>query len=304
MIILSEKWNVKDRGIGKLVHLSETLPEILKTIRILAGTVVLTYEFGGESRGIRLRENYIRFDEEIKYGHLDDIFPYIFEDGIPDENELAKIFDSIKYLNIEFYREVRQEISYAVFSLEKERFTESFLYLYRTLERISAACPLLFVSREVDFRAAHSFLNGFFLGSKMPGELKILDNFLKNYSKRNEMFRDAVLEIKMPDNGNFMNKEIFEQWNLIKEEGKLDLYIDDEFGVISCPYPDVPSLVASIRNRVFHNEGGRRNVSLAKIGGSEPFFKICTRPILRWFSYLFVDFAKWQIDAAQRLRVK
>lgn len=302
MISVSEKWAVRDRGIGRLVHLAESPPEIIVIIRILTGTVSLNYEFNGSFKKINLYENYIRHDEKIKYGRLDHIFQYIFED-LPSESDLSRLINSIKYLNMGFYRELRQEISYAVFSLNTGRFTESFLYLYRTLERISAACALIFVSREIDFRSAHHFLEGIFSeAKKMPGELKTLENFLLVYSKKNEMFRDATLEIPMFDFDPDLQKRFADQWSIILDKCRAEF--DSDSGSIRCKYKDVSNLVISIRNRSFHNEGGRKNIDFSGIGGSEPFFGMCVEPILRWFSYLFVDFAKWQIEAAQRLRVE
>jgi len=292
---LREKFESED-GEDTLLSLNADPPDVIKIVRLLAGTIFVVDEQSGDVYYPALT-NYVNADDNILPGGLGRIVEYIFEES-PDVNALNSIFLASRPKNRQFYSEVLEEIKFLLKSLYQEKYTEAFLYLYRLLERISAACPLVYISRERDFRSAHSFLSTVFDEKKSPGELWMLQKFLLHYASVNDGFSDATLDFGLSGAEEEFAIELLKQLrSLILPEVK-SLNIDDENGLFSIPFKDVSSFVVSIRNRTFHNLGARANFNLVKLGGSEPLFALLVPVMINWFSYVFVDFAKWQLAEA------
>ncbi|AYO77454.1 hypothetical protein [Sphingobium yanoikuyae] len=300
MIEIAEKWNPLEVDTPTAIRLQDPTPEIVKIIRLLCGTACLIRRVNGmEDVLVELDTNFINPSHQHSADNLTDILDYFFDER-PDDAEILQIFQAISTYNRKFYVDIRNEISYCLFALSSDRATEAFLFLYRVLERLSSACPLIYISRERDFRTAHSFLAGIFTENKTPGELALLQSFIKNYADSEEMFRENSIDFAIEDLASEPSQEMIRQWkNVIRKEVP-HLIIDEDLGVITCKFKDAVSLIVTIRNRCYHNKSAHVNFNLTKIGGSEPLFKMVMPKLMYWFSYLFIDFAKWQITAAQR----
>ncbi|MDT8873508.1 hypothetical protein RAA17_26220 [Komagataeibacter rhaeticus] len=298
MISISEKFNMQPGGPAFVMSLTEQSPDVVRLLRMLSGSATLVVRAEDASDDIyELSENYIRPDHNISAANLSEVLDYIF-DEVPSPQDLETIFAAMRGQNRGFYKDMREELSLCLLLVAQSRNTEAFLLLYRILERMSAACPLIYASRQRDFRSAHEFLSGIFSDDKLPGELGILQKFLKNYATENNDFSDLSLEIPIPNWGAFAT-EFAHQWkNIICREASFAT-LDDENGVISCPYKKVASLIVTIRNRTFHNLSGRSNVNLYKLGGPDMIFSLVMPYFLTWMAYVFVDFARWQISAVR-----
>lgn len=76
--------------------------------------------------------------------------------------------------NSKFFSDLLRELVLCLGAKRQGRFTESFLYLYRILEYISVAFPMLYAASERDFRKSHAFLQGL-IEQEKDGDLKVLE---------------------------------------------------------------------------------------------------------------------------------
>ncbi|MDQ0321146.1 hypothetical protein QO002_003284 [Pararhizobium capsulatum DSM 1112] len=291
-----EKFEVPVGSCSPSLLLASEPPEIIKILRLLSGTAHLRDD-GTDEVLYEANQNFINPGDDIALDEIDRILDYIFEER-PDEDEIASLFRRARILNKGFYIEILAELGFLLKSLGEQKFTESFLYTYRILERISAACPLIYVSNDKDFRHAHSFLSSIYDEKKAPGELGMLQKFLQHYTGLNEGFARATLDFSLAELGDDLATALIDEFKTIILPEIKTLVIDEENGIFSVPFKDVGSFVVTVRNRTFHNLGARANFNLSRIGGSEPLFALLVPILLYWFSYVFVDFAKWQISKA------
>lgn len=299
MLSIVEAFSLAEGDPGAPLLLSNESPEIYKILRLLTGTAQLQFQLGDtEVDLLRPTENYVRLDHNINENSIIQVFDYIYDER-PEAAEIVSNLRGIRGKNASFFSELREELSLCVLSIEKSRYTESFLMLYRALERMSSACPLIYVSRQHDFKSAHSFLGGMFKDGKNPGELGILKSFLTDYAKDNDDFKNATLDIPIPDFGGDFAVELSRQWGDVIQREAPYATLDKDTGVISCAYAQTSSLIVTLRNRTFHNLSGQRNFNLFRLGGSDPLFQLFVPYLLRWTAYIFVDFARWQLSSAR-----
>ncbi|NSY19072.1 hypothetical protein [Neorhizobium sp. AL 9.2.2] len=291
-----EKFEVPPGSCSPSLLLDSDPPEIIKILRLLSGTAHLRNDETDEIL-YQAQKNFINPGDDITLDGIDRILDYVFEDR-PTEPELIALFRKAGILNKGFYIEVLAELGFLLKSVGDGKFTESFLYIYRILERISVACPLIYISNEKDFRTAYSFLSSIYEDKKAQGELIMLQRFLQHYSGLNDSFAGATLDFSLAELEGDLAIELIDEFKTIIVPEVKSLVIDEENGTISVPFKDVGSFVVTVRNRTFHNLGARANFNLSRIGGSEPLFALLVPTLIYWFSYVFVDFAKWQISKA------
>lgn len=297
MIDIADLHNLDAGDAARPLQISSNSPGVIKLVRLFSGTTQIVWsEEGRENQVFAADRNYIRPDQEITGDNLSIVAEYLF-DEIPETEELTNILMRIRGKNHSFYQDLCGEFSLCLVSMASNRFTEAFLFLYRSLERMSAACPLIYSSRQNDFKTAHKFLSGIYRDEKSPGELGLLQAFLKEHSNDNQNFSEATLDIAVPNWGGAFALELSKQWRHVIQREVPVAYLDQGAGVISCPYPDVAKLIVTVRNRSFHNLSGQINLDLFRLMGSDPLFEILMPHFLQWTAYVFLDFARWQISS-------
>lgn len=293
---ISERWGPSSGSCFQCISLTEDTPELIRIIRMLAGTTRLEDVRSGGKAQI-LKVNYIRPDVPIsRPSRINDVLNYLFDD-LPTEVELVELLRAVDPKNRAFYKDVREELSFLLLAMCGGRYTEAFLFLYRILEGISIACPLIYASRTTEFRGAHDLLSSFFNGGKSLGELALLQKFLDQYAHSNEIFRDNSIDINLVDVRGQFASELMRQFREVIAREVSSIKIDNDLGKITCPFKDVGSLIVTVRNRAFHNKQSQKNMSLAKLGGSEPLFKTLMPPFIHWLSNLFIEIARWQLSS-------
>jgi hypothetical protein len=292
-LVLAEKFVTPAGGCSPLLLLEKNPPDLIRILRLLSGAAIV-WDAATEDCRYLGKTNFINRDHDVEALGLDTILEYLFDER-PEEAELTAIFSRLASRNRGFYAEILEELPFLLQSLDDENFAECFLYLYRLMERISVACPLIFASRENDFRGAHAFLASMFDSKSAPGELGTLKKFLHRYSEKNNTFNLATLDFDVSGYDEEFSTELFSQLrsNVVNELNSVA--IDDERRTFSVPYKDVSSFVVSVRNRAFHNHSDRQNFRLGRLGGAQALFGALVPSLLVWFAYVFVDFARWQI---------
>lgn len=161
------------------------------------------------------------------------------------------------YKNINFYKPILIEFIACLFSHMKGHGIVAFLHLYRILERISYALPLLYAKNSSDYKGTYEYFKSFFKSKEQKlGELKffkvsllsILDDTEKRFCFTYEL--DALEKKAL----SICLKNIN-----IKENNNLD---DDEYISFDLSIIDSIELLINIRNSFFHALSGEDHITL------------------------------------------
>lgn len=188
-----------------------------------------------------------------------------------------------------FYRELVGELLHA---FERERdgqHTLTFLHLYRILERISFAFPVLYAARATDFKSAYTKLRDFYSGGD-KGELAFFSKFI-------ETAVDSVLTTG--------NSAI--DFTCMKLEHRASAYakVKDFAGAnflagvdsesIEINNKHIFGLMITVRNRFFHFASNHdQNLSVVDIPDPDSFFRCFNSLFLNWLLVIYFEILLWQ----------
>lgn len=185
-----------------------------------------------------------------------------------------------------FYRELLAEVCHALLAKSRGLHTVEFLHLYRFLEHISLAFPMLYSSRTSDFKGSFAILKSFF-GSEKTGELRFLERFIDvcvDSAVRNQAVTISVTTVDAPYVG-----QVFGAVRRILVEGNNNPLISETANTeLSFPAHCLTRVAVSLRNRVFHYANERPdNISLNEVGHLDGLFLCVNEQLLNWLSVLY-----------------
>ncbi len=191
--------------------------------------------------------------------------------------------------NDQFFQSIFEEMMFSVFYRARNEFLPSFLHLYRTLELISIAFPMLYTSLEKDFKRSHDFLKTL-VASDRDGDLKIFERSItfiandQNYRRMQFLFdvrtvgapADGALysEIKRVIGSETIGTKI--DWDDINLEFKVN-------------FDNMSSFIAALRNRMFHYRVSEINIGVAASHGSDTVCRLVIDEMINWFGLLYVE---------------
>lgn len=201
--------------------------------------------------------------------------------------DFLREFSRLKRDNVEFYKNLRQEICHCIVALLDESYVESFVYLYRSIEKIAIAFPLLYISSIPDFHKAKEALESLFKSDS--GELAFASKFANLLSKNREYLSEYKVsfytEIENVDEFNILIKELN---RCCPDTFKEDTEVYEDEGYFSMDFSQIPSLIVNVRNRLFHNSNsGQANFNIDKIGGAEELCRMMVYGGLHWITLVY-----------------
>ncbi|MBD8678311.1 hypothetical protein [Sphingomonas sp. CFBP 13720] len=203
-------------------------------------------------------------------------------------HDYIKILNTVGLRNATFFRTVRSELVLCLLAKKQKRYTESFLYLYRILEYVSVAFPMLYALSHQSFVGSHNFLKSIALNGK-EGDLKILEKTIPILSAQGNLTNltfDFCVEGIDVDCVSAIKNEIT---NCVKPAVP-SLEFETEGDVLfRVPFDEMSVFFATIRNRMFHYRLGEKNINWDRIGGSETICRMCGRELIYWFALLYTE---------------
>ena len=258
--------------------------ELLLIVRLLSGAARL--EHVKSTKIIKQTDNY--FSEDLKgYGQQwDRKFPkLVAEDYTPEL--FSEFIESARFQNKKFYKNILAELSYYFYYQAKGGHATAFVFLYRALEHISYAFPLIYASKTDDFSKTFRFLQELMSGDKVSGELGFFKSFVKTVYKDDPIFESSVdFPITMETESE--QKMIF---NVLRELCKGDMIADatENPRILSIHYVEIGSFIIQIRNRFFHYmNGGAKNIETFNISDVDILFSLVNKKFLYWLSTVFL----------------
>ena len=237
----------------------------------------------------RLRYDHLRRKRSVPSLRALKMAEDLFGEGVPLDKALENL-DWIRSSNSSFFKKFCVEIIHACSNYSCGNYLESFLFLYRSVEKIAISFPLIYASRRADFEKVHSIFSKYYNKEK-SGELSILKKFLAEISSISGDLSELTIDLKFDSVTEQRAEEII---NTVKF-----IYGDHFPGVVdgldvSIPYKDAADLVINIRNRMFHyTNSGQNNINIDNIGGASDICKIVVEVGLHWMSITMLEISSF-----------
>ncbi|WP_201620451.1 hypothetical protein [Psychrobacter maritimus] len=271
--------------------------ELLLILRLLSGNVELTHNYSNIA--IKSRVNYFSGDL-VRLRNWKKDFPVLFSEDTTAE-DLSIFVQNTKYINRSFYSVILAEISHFILHTKKGAHTSAFIYIYRILEKISYAFPLIYTSKTQDFLKSFDKLKELMVGDKEKKELGFFKKFIDILYK-NDSLSDTSIDINLNPNDSSVREQMFKS---LKEVIDSSIIHEDstEYYMLAIKYTDMGSFIITLRNRFFHNlNGGAKNIESNKIVDSDELFSFINPMAMHWIAMVFLQVTSYSLSEFQKHR--
>lgn len=212
-------------------------------------------------------------------------------------DDLGKIFKDKKFLhqNQNFFQNLSNEFSNFYYYENKQSYTTSFTYLYRILETISFAFPLIYAAKTDDFRGTYNFLKDCLTGNRDKGELGFFKSFIKVVFENDPLF-DSSISIDIIAETEELQQIFFNSFK--KACPDESIYSDDtkEPRKVSIKFQEYSSFIINLRNRFFHLfNSGQPNLQSDEVPDADYFFKLVNKQTAYWISIVVLEILRHSI---------
>jgi hypothetical protein len=243
---------IKFTSMGRLPKNADNSYQYL-LVRLLLGTI------GVDRAGVKVRSR-------VDYSVLPPIaqmktpavavksFLADYESGISVE----KFISVTRGDNRNFYRDLLLEFSNFQIQTHRSCHTAAFVFLYRVLERLAYATPLLYVSTQKDYFGTFNDLKAL-LTADVNGELGLFKKFLAQGKFIDRVKLDVTYKIKFSSEDGYQAK----YYKLTSKVYNNFVSKDPVAHEFEVKFSDVSELLKNIRNRFFHARTGDGQLNIA-----------------------------------------
>ncbi|WP_085909986.1 hypothetical protein [Kiloniella majae] len=259
--------------------------------RILCGSVDIEIKSTGQTSKFRhcyISQQSRRPNKKIIEKIVDVVF-----DGTLSLSDVETFLKKTRGKNHDFWEELRNELLFCIFAKKRDRNVEAFLHLYRMLELISVALPLIYARKLDDYRDAMKFIKSLSKNNR-DSDLAVLRYFTEEIAKGNSTFSRLQIDYSFDGIDTRVATEIETQLSkyiFSDEKIKHTFFMTPNEGV-SVGFSSVSLFIASCRNRLFHNASTKNNFKLDPLHGAEPICSVLIEPSLNWFGIILSEIMK------------
>jgi len=265
-------------------------------IRLLSGTLDL-YNVDLNNKKIKQRINYFLYTFEknrmVSPGILERINPEFINDEIINNYLLRS-------RNKDFFKELVNELSCAIYFKHMNSHTTAFIHIYRFIEHMSITFPLFYSSISNNYYNSFGELKGFFDATKNSGALNFHKVFFQKLFDCNDRTIPYNNEIEL--DFSFLNENDFRGIKnsfITVINSEKNLKIDDfrfENKKVYFKFSYMHDLIITFRNRFFHYMPTQKHNLSTSYFISEIFFKVFNDFSLNWIGYLFGEITERRIE--------
>lgn len=191
-----------------------------------------------------------------------------------------------------YYRDILLEILHYLCREEAGESSIAFVHLYRCLERISFAFPVIYASSTDDFKGAYSALRDFLVNGD-AGELNFFSKFV-----------ELSLDSGLLDTSSTLRFTAMKETQRANALGIVKGFLAQEHIVSEIPAQEISiksraivGLTINLRNRFFHfSSGHTKNISLTDVLEPDRFFGCLNKTILNWLSVIYFAVLRKKIE--------
>ncbi|MGG4461861.1 hypothetical protein ABEX29_26500 [Brevibacillus porteri] len=256
--------------------------------RLLLGTLNITHNF--DPFTIKQRTNYSTLGRKT-VTRVTHTTVFDCQVTLTDFSAVNTYF-SRNRVNTIFFSELLSEFSYYFYQTAKKSHMAAFVHLYRAIEHLSYAFPLLYAKKSNDYKGTYSAMQSFFSNDSNASELKLFREFQKTLIAPSVLQHGQLhFNVNTPDQ-DLTSKTI---QSLMSITTGLDVINNGT--QISMYYKDFFSFILNLRNRFFHLLLGseRKNISSKEIY-PDLLFKTVNEDIANWVAYLYFELCKYGME--------
>jgi hypothetical protein len=165
--------------------------------------------------------------------------------------------------------------------------TSSFVFLYRALEHVSYAFPLIYASKTNDFLKTYKFLKELMTGDRNAGELGFFKIFLQTVYK-DDALAESSIDFTISVETERQRVEIYELLEKLCSAEMIDPATEKP-RILSIKYLEVGSFFITVRNRFFHfMSGGAANIETTEIEDVDMMFSVLNKVFLHWLATILL----------------
>jgi hypothetical protein len=252
-----------------------------EVLRLLTGSVDLSVD----GQRLRLTNNELR-NFRGRSSAAKRYTSQIFDSQLTVE-EYASFLLHNEFKNSAFFKSLKGELSLCLLAKKQARYSESFLYLYRIVEHISMAFPMLYALTHDEFRNSYSFLRSL-LNNDKEGELKVLSTAMRTLANSSNL---SALTFDFSVSGlsvDYISNLRSELEAAVMPKVAMD-FEDHGDILFRIAFNNMPSFFVTVRNRLFHHKIDQRNIDLTLLGGANTLCRIALEQMLYWFSLVYTE---------------
>lgn len=199
--------------------------------------------------------------------------------------------------NNRIYTTLLWELIHYFYYTNRESYTTAFLHLYRILEYLTFAAPIIYMKKSLSFINAYTAMENLFLdnGGKKQGELKFFKHFLnKTINFEQNVTNEKGYRINKSNLDNEVSSDIFlsdETYsklkmglkNLIGNTGLMEF--DDNEKKLSIKCFDIIDSFVTLRNKAFHDKIDYKNEVNTEIL-LDDIFEVMNNIYANWIEYI------------------
>lgn len=184
------------------------------------------------------------------------------------------------FSNNNFYRLLAVEFAAAFYARGCSNWEMSFFHIYRALERMSYALPMIYAQSTQDFMKSYEHLKKFIIANDNTGEIGFLKKAVETILDANE--QRMVFKYTIENSEYKAIKRCFHDSLRSRD------YNSDDPVVLEFDPVQSLSFLISIRNGFFHSLSGKENIFLTELGCPDLFFQKIVDNLLNVLSYLVI----------------
>jgi hypothetical protein len=294
--------NLATRAFTRLpdnLHICEnTSSELLIIIRLLSGTVSLKHK----SSGVSLNQNKNFFASDLKSfnSKWETKFPKLISDEY-SVLDLSEYLQRSKWLNQKFYKNLLLEISNFVLQTKKGSHTSAFIFIYRIIEIIAYAFPLIYVAKTPDFKNSYNYLKNLMDKSRSGGEKDFLKKFVEELYK-DDPISESTIDFEIPERYDIELEKTFDTLKNLCTENMLGEATQSP-RILSIKFTEVGSFLITLRNRFFHfSNNGQKNIDTENLYDSDYVFGLLNEKFMHWITTIFLGILMHNIGDYENLK--
>ena len=276
-------------GAAKPFGVNDDGAPVFECLRLLTGTVDIYHK--STLQTLRSRHCFLtQSSRRLGRGTLKSIVSRVFDQDLTIEDAAAYLTKGGSD-NKKFWSELNAEICLCLDARSKKRNVEAFLYLYRMLEMVSLALPLVYASSQPDYKKALDFLKAL-SSNPRDGDLAIFKQFSRSIATEGGYTALTFDFFVRHQNASWRAEAQSQIESHILSELSAAACFSDNGEKFSIPFAEMSSFYVTFRNKLFHNSQSGSNFRLDPLFGASSLCGIVIDQTLYWFTLVVVEIVK------------
>jgi len=260
----------------------------VKTLLIILGLGVMQKK--NDSKKLNLQYSYLTvpYQRSTKL-KIDDIASNF---SMVSRRELEAFFKNNLSKNIQFHKNIYDELLSAIGYLENSNPIVCFLYIYRLIEQIALCLPMVSLIDKSSFQFTFNEYKKL-IENTAKSDLSVLKKYSENIL--DPSIGDVPIKFDFTNTSNpLQNVNLI--IDFIPQKIRPIVVVANSSTSVEIKLKHIHIFIISFRNEYFHYLFHEKNINFSTLEYPEEFLSICNPIYLNYFSHLYLDLLKSEIS--------